>query len=164
MLLAIFDSPTELTGQPVHDWRITRNRLAGSVELDEIFKQARLLRLLHATDTLAWALLDAWDGATSYRNAADVVRVALADEVVNAARVELPLVSVMTIHKAKGKEFDAVVIAEGRPQGTLLSEDPNDQDADRRVLRVAITRARHFVGFVRPHDAPSLTPVGPQTP
>ncbi len=68
------------------------------------------------------------------------------------------------MHKAKGKEFDAVVIAEGRHQGTLLSEDPNDQDADRRLLRVAIIRARHFVGFVRPHDAPSLAPAGPLAP
>ncbi|WP_280215385.1 hypothetical protein [Nocardia cyriacigeorgica] len=87
VLLRIFDNPTELIGQPVHDWQIPRNQLAGSVELDEVFEQARLLRLLHATDTLAWALLDAWDGTTSYRNAA---RVALADAVVNAARVALP--------------------------------------------------------------------------
>jgi DNA helicase-2/ATP-dependent DNA helicase PcrA len=66
----------------------------------------------------------------------------------------------MNMYKSKGKEFDAVIIVEGRHQAKLL--DP-DWDATRttqrrRVLRVAITRARDMVVFMRPRDAAPLTP------
>jgi DNA helicase-2/ATP-dependent DNA helicase PcrA len=158
VLLERFDSPTDLTGQPVRDWQAARARLSGSAELEEVFRQARLLRLLRATDAIAWALMESWDGVGSYRRAADVVRVALAEEAVNMTRQDPPLVSVMTMHKSKGKEFDAVVILEGRHQGQLFSEDPKDHDADRRLLRVAITRARHMTMFVRPAEFPLLIP------
>ncbi|WP_148575291.1 UvrD-helicase domain-containing protein [Nocardioides caldifontis] len=154
---------TEFTGQPVRDWQAARARLAGSTELNEVFKQVRLLRLLHATDALAWALLDAWDGDVGYRDAVGSVRVALAEEAVNAARQDPPAVSVMTMHKSKGKEFDAVVIVEGRYDGPLISGDPRQADADRRLLRVAITRARHWVVFIRPEGATPLTPVEPRS-
>jgi DNA helicase-2/ATP-dependent DNA helicase PcrA len=43
---------------------------------------ARLIRLLHATDALAWGLTDTWDGEASYPGAADTVRRILADELV----------------------------------------------------------------------------------
>jgi DNA helicase-2/ATP-dependent DNA helicase PcrA len=150
--------PTDLTGQPVRDWQAARARLAGSTELNEVYKQVRLLRLLHATDALAWALLDAWDGDVGYRDAVGAVRVTLAEEAVNAARQEPPEVSVMTMHKSKGKEFDAVIIVEGRYDGPLLSDDPRQHDAERRLLRVAITRGRHLVLFLRPEGAAPLTP------
>jgi DNA helicase-2/ATP-dependent DNA helicase PcrA len=142
----------------VRDWQAARARLSSSAELEEVFRQARLLRLLRATDAIAWALMESWDGVGSYLRAADIVRVALAEEAVNMTRQDPPLVSVMTMHKSKGKEFDAVVIVEGRHQGQLFREDPKDHDADRRLLRVAITRARHMSMFVRPAEFPLLTP------
>jgi DNA helicase-2/ATP-dependent DNA helicase PcrA len=145
-------------GQPVTDWQSARARLGGSTELDEVFKEARLLRLLHATDALAWALLDRWDGDRSYPGAVAAVRQALAEETVNAARQDPPPVSVMTMHKSKGKEFDAVIIVEGRHQGPLIREEPEHQAPDRRLLRVAITRARSMVLFIRPNGATPLTP------
>jgi transposase len=66
----------------------------------------------------------------------------------------------MNMYKSKGKEFDAVIIVEGRHHARFL--DP-DWDAARitqrrRVLRVAITRARDMVVFMRPWDAAPLTP------
>lgn len=158
ILLEQFDRQTQLTGQPVQDWQAARTRLAGSAELDEIYRQARLIRLLKATDALAWTLLAAWDGASGYRQAADVVRITLADEAVNIARVDTPTVSVMTMHKSKGKEFDGVLIVEGRHQGQFFDEDHRHHGADRRLLRVAITRARHLVAFIRPGEAKPLTP------
>jgi DNA helicase-2/ATP-dependent DNA helicase PcrA len=158
-LLAGSETPVEFLGRPVRDWQIARARLNGAKELNEVYKQARLLRLLRATDPLSRALQDAWDGVAGYTGAADVVRIALADEAVNASRQDPPAVSVMTMHKSKGKEFDGVIIVEGRHQGELLSDDPRKHEAERRLLRVAITRARHFVVFVRPTGARALTPL-----
>lgn len=66
--------------------------------------------------------------------------------------------SLMTMHRSKGKEFDTVVIFEGSYTARLLSPDggPKRIQADRRLLRVAITRARHGVVILRPSDAPPL--------
>jgi len=82
-----------------------RARLRGSAELDEVFSTARLLRLLHATDALAWGLSDIWDGQAAYPGAADTVRRILADQLVSGRPAEPHPVTLMNMHKSKGKEF-----------------------------------------------------------
>ena len=69
-------------------------------------------------------------------------------------------VTLMNMHKSKGKEFDAVIIVEGLHHDRLLDRrlGPSRIVRNRRVLRVAITRARHAVLFVRPRDAVPLHP------
>lgn len=64
----------------------------------------------------------------------------------------------MTIHKAKGKEFDGVLLVEGQFRGTFFRDDDTkaERAAARRLLRVGITRARHKVVIVRHQDAPAL--------
>jgi hypothetical protein len=66
----------------------------------------------------------------------------------------------MNMHKCKGKEFDAVIIPEGLHHARLLDFiwDARRTTQQRRLLRVAITRARHLVVFVRPADAVPLVP------
>jgi DNA helicase-2/ATP-dependent DNA helicase PcrA len=159
VLLAGFDSLPEFSGDPVSDWQVARKRLHGAAELEEIFTKARLLRLFKATDALAWALIDVWNGRDAYPAAALAVRRVLANETLEAAQAEPVPVSLMNMHKSMGKEFDAVIIAEGRHNAPLLDAtwEPPRVQAARRVLRVAITRARSLVVFVRPTGAASLT-------
>lgn len=69
----------------------------------------------------------------------------------------------MTIHKAKGKEFDGVLLVEGQYQGNFFRDTDTEvkRAAARRLLRVGITRARHQVAIIRPQGAPALvTPAG----
>lgn len=158
VILAAVDKAIEFAGDPVIDWQAARARLVGASELQEIFDKARLLRLFKATDALAWALIDVWDGQTAYVGAALAVRRVLANETLDAVHGEPAQVSLMNMHKSKGKEFDAVIIAEGQYHAMLL--DPawgrSRDQAARRLLRVAITRARHAVLFVRPPGAVPL--------
>lgn len=159
VIVTAFDATIQFGGEPVSDWQIARTRLHDAKELKEIFSKARLLRLFKATDTLAWALIDAWNGRDAYTDAAQAVRRVLANEALEAAQMEPAAVSLMNMHKSKGKEFDAVIIAEGQYSAALL--DPawsaTRSQAARRLLRVAITRARHFVMLIRPLGATRLT-------
>ncbi|MDT5028659.1 MAG: ATP-dependent helicase UvrD/PcrA [Micromonosporaceae bacterium] len=107
-------------GDPVIDWQRARGNLHGSAELEEIFSKARLLRLFRATDALAWALVDAWDGRNAYTDAAQAVRRVLANETLEAAQAEPVPVVLMNMHKSKGKEFDGVIIVEGQYSAALL--------------------------------------------
>lgn len=71
-------------------------------------------------------------------------RVALVAAVDNLAETEL--VSMMTVHSAKGLEFDEVWLTgmeeETFPYRGLGSDDPEELDEERRLAYVAITRAR----------------------
>ncbi|MEU4692289.1 UvrD-helicase domain-containing protein [Actinoplanes sp. NPDC023714] len=158
VLLADFDSPPEFSGDPVSDWQIARKRLHSATELKEIFSKARLLRLFKATDALAWTLMDVWNGRNAYPGAALAVRRVLANETLEAAQADPVPVSLMNMHKSKGKEFDAVIITEGQYKDQLLDTawEAVRVERARRVLRVAITRARFLVVFVRPVGANSL--------
>lgn len=55
-------------------------------------------------------------------------------------------VEILTIHKSKGLEFDNVIVF-GIAEHLLPHRD-NDFDEEVRILYVALTRARRFLGFV----------------
>ncbi|MGH3201328.1 MAG: UvrD-helicase domain-containing protein [Streptosporangiaceae bacterium] len=159
-IISAYFAGIQLTGRPVTDWQLARARLKGTAELEDVLSKARLLRLLRATDALAWGLSGIWDGQGSYPGAAGTVRQILADEMIAGRPAEPERVTVMNMHKSKGKEFDAVIIVEGLYRDRLLDRawDEKRVIRNRRVLRVAITRARHTVIFVRPPDAIALVP------
>ncbi|MBI2069470.1 MAG: ATP-dependent helicase [Elusimicrobia bacterium] len=63
----------------------------------------------------------------------------------------------MTMHKCKGREYDGMVIFDGLydPHRITLRGDRQPYWNSRRVLRVAISRARHKVAVVYPKNNPS---------
>ncbi|MCB9634889.1 MAG: UvrD-helicase domain-containing protein [Sandaracinus sp.] len=93
----------------------------------------------------------------------DVTLASVADEQSDGAKVTL-----MTVHAAKGLEFDTVMVTglEERMfpmRGTDPAEDPEEMEEERRLAYVAFTRARqrlilsyasvrHIYGQVRPGD------------
>jgi DNA helicase II / ATP-dependent DNA helicase PcrA len=71
---------------------------------------------------------------------------------------------VMTLHKCKGKEFDAVVIVDGPSEadGIVLRDDDDRLSRSRRLLAMAIARARYNVVIVTPAYRPC--PLLPRIP
>lgn len=157
-LITLAADGLSLSGSPVGDWRQARQVLKDVKALNELFREARMVRLFRATDALGSGLSDLWLAAGNYEGAANLVKRILDRERLLASdRVPRGCV-LMTIHKAKGKEFDGVVLIEGHFISPLFDknrEEPPYQQS-RRLLRVALTRARKRVAMVRPHNALQL--------
>lgn len=158
-----------LSGDPVSDWRNARDLIRLVPRLGEIVDSVRFVPLFHATDEIALPLRDQWRNTDNYLNAREIVGRALDVNQVISSQAEPKGVTVMNMHQSKGKEFDKVVIVEGSFKSKLLREnDPESlapNSSDRRLLRVAITRAKRKVTILRPIGSvplvdPSYSPSG----
>jgi DNA helicase-2/ATP-dependent DNA helicase PcrA len=140
-----------LVGDPVADWRSARAILANVPVLADVLRQVRLVRLFRATDTLGQGLADMWVNTGCYKGASVFVKKTLDQERLISAELEPQGCLVMNIHKSKGKEFDGVVLVEGQFKSHFFDEkhDPPPSPHARRLLRVAITRARSRVAILR---------------
>ena len=146
-----------LTGDPVRDWKAVRTAFQAHNDLKAIFQDARMVRLFRASDTLATALGGRWMERASYEGAARMIRRVLDQEKLSGLERDPKGVSLMTLHKSKGKEFDGVVMVEGVYSSPfLIGHEEPDFAPSRRLLRVGITRARNFVLLVRPRKAKQL--------
>ena len=146
-----------LSGDPVRDWKAVRMAFQAHDDLKAIFQDARMVRLFRASDTLATALAGRWMERATYEGGARMIRSVLDQERLIGFERDPKGVSLMTMHKSKGKEFDGVVIVEGLySSALLLDHEAPDYSPSRRLLRVGITRARQFVLLVRPRNSKSL--------
>lgn len=116
-----------------------------------------MIRLFQATDVLAAGLSDLWLTGGQYAGAAGFIRRTLDRERLVSAEREPRGCVLMTMHKSKGKEFDGVILVEGKYRSPFFSsaEEPLFERS-RRLLRVAITRARHIVTLLRPDGSRGL--------
>lgn len=143
-----------LTGNPVRDWKAVRLAFQAHDDLKGIFQDARMVRLFRASDTLATTLAGRWMERANYEGAARMIRSVLDQEKLIGLERDPKGVSLMTMHKSKGKEFDGVVMVEGLYSSPFfLNHEAPDFAPSRRLLRVGITRARSFVVLVRPRTA-----------
>lgn len=158
-LVAVFNAGINLRGMPEADWLHVRGVLAGIPKLSEVFNSARFVRLFRAKDEIGSALTKQWLDSAGYGRAAETVKRTLETRQLISANTEPGGIVLMTMHKAKGKEFDGVVIIEGQHKATFFgdSRETEPHEATRRLLRVAITRARHKVCILRPHGVGPLT-------
>lgn len=151
------ESGLALIGDPRKDWVAARRILERADGLNEIVQAARFIRLFGATDEIGGRLADQWDLSGSYGRATDLVRKTLEQQKLATEQRDPQGFVLMNMHKSKGKEFDGVVIVEGYRRAEFFTEREDAPHLQtRRLLRVAITRARHKVVFVRPHGVPGL--------
>lgn len=138
----------EFTGEPKRDWVDARRMLhdAGGDQLQSIAQDAEQLIAFQRGRRIASSLAELWQTTGTYRGARGALDAALAEDQLLSGGNDLHGIHVMTIHKAKGKEFDAAILFDDPNSSPLLSGQENPpHPRSRKLVRVGITRARHHV-------------------
>jgi DNA helicase-2/ATP-dependent DNA helicase PcrA len=157
-ILKIVGDGIKFVGDPVKDWVKGRLILKNIKALNELFREAKMMRLFRATDALGSNLANKWVVQGNYAGAVNMVKRILDRERLLSTERDPKGCVLMTLHKSKGKEFDGVVLIEGSYTSTFFDQYREDPPyiKSRRLLRVGITRASSIVTILRPENSQPL--------
>ena len=135
----------DFSGDPAADWLSVRKVITNAkcAVIKQVAIDAHYIKLLHKGSLLRSSLANLWRNSGNYTGASDAVRNALLQEHFAASTKVWSGIHVMTMHKAKGKEFDEVIIYEGYYQGKIVRNDASSREVNQALLnlRVSVTRA-----------------------
>lgn len=133
--------------------------LLASSDVDEIKRMANYVRMLNLVtrgSSIETELAAVWRASGNYSGASEVVRQAVLQFQLTSSKRGNSDIIVMTVHRAKGREFDEVIIYEERYEPLLrLKPTQRDLDSARYALNVGVTRAKQRATIVTPGNAPS---------
>lgn len=146
-----------LTGSPAEDWIAIRKLFGEATHeaLKNVYGDALYLRLLNRGAILNQDLSEQWRNFQCYQHAVATIESALLQEHFAMATRPWTGIFIMTMHKAKGKEFDEVIIWEDKFR-TIVQPEASEQDIERAklALRVAVTRAKSRTTILTCKDKP----------
>ncbi|HTQ99797.1 MAG TPA: UvrD-helicase domain-containing protein [Candidatus Acidoferrum sp.] len=159
-----------LLGDPDKDWRAVRHVMEQGAcsRLAEIANEVRNIRVLERGTKLRQDLSQDWRNNGCYRNALTITRQAFVQEHFAASAKPESGVIVMNMHKAKGKQFDEVIIFEGWPihrkgqppfnpdRIVWSNARANINDQARQNFRVSITRGKSQITILTPRIDPCV--------
>jgi len=147
------------SGDPAEDWLKVKHalRTTNQIELTRIASQLDFLVAFRRGHRISAGLSAEWLRDGAYTNARLALDHALVQEQIMDG-VDAPMgLQVMTFHKAKGKQFDGVVVVRearrtnaGVDSSFVWRGDVPPYPKSRRVLRVGITRARSHALLLDP--------------
>lgn len=143
------------SGDPAADWLFVKHALrqTGQAELMRAASQLDFLVAFQRGHRISAGLAAEWLRDGAYVRARQALDIALAQEQILDGIEEPPGLQVMNIHKAKGKQFDGVILVRelrhtaDKPESSFVwrGDDP-PYPKSRRLFRVGATRAcRHLL-------------------
>lgn len=145
-------------GSPRKDWIRVRDELESSrgEDLRRVAGNVRFLRLLRRGSDMEQSLSELWCKQGNYTGAGQAVETAiLRDQILDSVRPP-SMVTLMTMHQLKGREYDGVVVVEDAYQPFVGHREQAPYMESRRLLQVSVTRARVFAVLVTPKSRSSL--------
>jgi DNA helicase-2/ATP-dependent DNA helicase PcrA len=136
------------SGDPRRDWLDVRKQLSdsGASVCADIGSLAEQLVAFQRGQSIATGLADTWQSLGNYARAREVLDAALAQDQLLSGGNDLYGIHVMTMHKSKAKEFDAVVIlGDANSCPFVYCKEKAPFPRSRKLLRVGITRAKYHV-------------------
>jgi len=143
------------TGDVAIDWISVRSLFNNTTAdcVKRIYDDSMFIKLLRKGSSLNNSLGQIWRGDGNYIGASTAIKNAIKQEHFATTTKTWDGINVMTIHKAKGKEFDEVIIYDGAfPGQRIVYKD--EIDKARINLRVAVTRAKSSVIILTPQTEP----------
>ena len=161
-VIAIFQQMNEeyLTGNPKADWLNVRSLLRNSKirDLQTVDNAVQYLMAFNRGKVISGGLVEAWQEYGQYHEARVVIDKALTEEQLISDNNDSSGIHVMTMHKAKGKEFDGVIILdESRISPLVHNKEDSPYIRSRKLLRVGITRAKSHVLLLIEAYNPTIT-------
>ena len=152
-LLSVMDDLRDqgFSGDPGKDWtRVKRAlRQVGDTDLTGVAKNLDYLVAFNRGKRISGGLGAVWVRDGQYTGAREALDLALAQDQILGGVDDPPGVQVMNVHRAKGKQFDGVIVVrEARHDGQKMVSsfvwwgDEPPYHRSRKILRVAITRAK----------------------
>jgi DNA helicase-2/ATP-dependent DNA helicase PcrA len=148
------------TGDPGRDWIQIKTLLylTGVPEFKQVAGALDYLIAFNRGKRISASLSEMWMATGAYTTARQGLDNALVQDQLLADENDTQGIHVMTIHKSKGKQFDAVILVrESIRQGArefrsslVWRGDEAPYDRSRKILRVGITRARRYVLMLEP--------------